>query len=325
LSEQLIAANTPTTEILFIRLTLKIRRLMSTLFEMNINDTDEQTVAIIGVGKSVQALLKRFLRGEINHSEKIVAVAAGLSPKKHFTLLQDNRAGARQIRDNSEEALREVLEGTDLILLISCMSDGDEDMLCSVGNAAKETGALVVAIVAMPLIFEGKMRGTERMERAVDAIVPIDEGTLLSTRIDSENPPFSAMDNAFFLIIGAFIDIAFTPGIVNLDVADLKNTLAGVGLASVGVGTGVGAGKFANAATMALAMMGGIKGARRIILNVTGGIDVGLTGIEAIATKIYEFCHEDADFVWGHVFDPEMKDSVNVTIIACVWHKYLIK
>jgi cell division GTPase FtsZ len=193
--------------------------------------TNEPTVAIVGIGESVLAPLERVLRGDVSNSEKIIVAAVGLPKKTGFTLLQHGRAGAEV--SGEAESLCEFLKGTDLILLTGCMGDVGEDMLCSVGDAAKEAGALVAAIVAVPFHFDGKMRGTDRLKRVVDAVIPIDETTLNFSRVDSENAPFSARDNAFFLIIEAFIDIVLTPGMVNVDLLDLKEALDDAGSVSV--------------------------------------------------------------------------------------------
>jgi cell division protein FtsZ len=85
---------------------------------------------------------------------------------------------------------------------------------------------------------------------------------------------------------------------------------------SVGVGTGMGPERIADAVNMALRMMGGMKGAKKVVLNVTGGKDIGIGEVQEIAGSILEFCDEEAFFVWGHKYAPEMKDSVRVAIIA---------
>jgi cell division protein FtsZ len=197
-----------------------------------------------------------------------------------------------------------------------------------IAGLASELGALTIAVVTKPFKFEGKRRATQadrglsELRDAVDTVITIPNERLLAT-IDRRTPlpeAFCAADDVLRQAIQGISDLILVPGMINLDFADVKTIMSGMGFAIMGTGTGFGDTRATDAAHGAISSPlledASVKGARGVILNITGGPDFSLAEVNEAATIIQEAAHEDANIIFGAVIDPEMEGKVKITVIA---------
>src|SRR4029450_1192890 len=191
-----------------------------------------------------------------------------------------------------------------------------------------ELGALTIAVVTKPFKFEGKKRqvqaerGLEELRECVDTVITIPNERLLATigRTTSLNEAFTSADGVPGQAIQGISELILVPGLINLDFADVKTIMAGMGLAIMGTGMSEGddrAMKAANAAISSpLLEDASVKGARGVIINVTGGQDLSLVEVSEASAIIQEAAHDEANIIFGAVVDPRMEGRVKITVIA---------
>jgi cell division protein FtsZ len=202
---------------------------------------------------------------------------------------------------------------------------GAAPVVCSL---ASELGALTVAVVTKPFKFEGKKRqiqaekGLEALRDSVDTIITIPNERLL-TIIDRTTPlmeAFSTADDVLRQAIQGISDLILVPGLINLDFADVKTIMAGMGFAMMGTGISEGPDRAIEAARRAISspLLEGasVNGARGVIINVTGGTDLSLVEVSEASSIVHEAADEDANIIFGAVVDPELKGKVKITVIA---------
>jgi cell division protein FtsZ len=221
------------------------------------------------------------------------------------------------------------LDGADMIFITNGLGGGTGTGAAPViASLASELGALTVAVVTKPFKFEGKKRqlqaerGLEALRDCVDTIITIPNERLLSI-IDRSTPltdAFCTADDVLRQAIQGISDLILVPGLINLDFADVKTIMSGMGMAMMGTGTAEGETRAVDAARKAISspLLEGasVNGARGVIINVTGGPDLSLMEVSDASTIVQEAADEDANIIFGAVVDPSLKGKVKITVIA---------
>ena len=197
-----------------------------------------------------------------------------------------------------------------------------------IASLASELGALTVAVVTKPFKFEGKKRqlqaerGLDALRECVDTIITIPNERLLTIidRTTSMTDAFATADDVLRQAIQGISDLILVPGLINLDFADVKTIMAGMGLAMMGTGVAEGSDRAMEAARRAISspLLEGasVNGARGVIINVTGGPDLSLVEVSEASCIVQEAADEDANIIFGAVIDPALKGKVKITVIA---------
>src|SRR5919109_4716808 len=197
-----------------------------------------------------------------------------------------------------------------------------------VAALAKDLGILTVAVVTKPFLFEGKKRmaqadaGVEALRGVVDTLITIPNQRLLSV-VDRGTPlieAFRVADTVLQQAVQGISDLILVPGLVNLDFADVRTIMSGMGMAMMGTGVGRGPNRALDAAQKAVASPllddTSIEGAKGILINFTGGSDLSIHEVEEGARIVQEAAHDEANIIFGAVLDPNLEDEVRMTVIA---------
>jgi cell division protein FtsZ len=197
-----------------------------------------------------------------------------------------------------------------------------------IASLASELGALTIAVVTKPFRFEGKKRqlqaeaGLEALRECVDTVITIPNERLLAIidRHTSLHDSFMTADDVLRQAIQGISDLIIVPGLINLDFADVKTIMAGMGIAMMGTGIAEGENRAMLAAQKAISspLLEGasVDGARGVIINVTGGPDMSLLEVSEASTIIQEAAHEEANIIFGAVVDEALAGRVKITVIA---------
>jgi cell division protein FtsZ len=197
-----------------------------------------------------------------------------------------------------------------------------------IASLASELGALTIAVVTKPFRFEGKKRalqaeaGLEALRECVDTVITIPNERLLSIidRRTTLNEAFTMADDVLRQAIQGISDLILVPGLINLDFADVKTIMSGMGVAMMGTGAAEGENRAMQAAQKAIASPlledSSVNGARGVIINITGGADLSLLEVNEASCVIQEAAHEDANIIFGAVVDPDLSGKVKITVIA---------
>ncbi len=225
--------------------------------------------------------------------------------------------------------IEEVLKGADMIFITAGMGGGTGTGGAPVVAAiARELGILTVAIVTRPFYYEGKRRldnalnGIEELKKNVDSliVIPNDRIRLIAQKGMSLTKSFELVNDVLRQAVQGITDLILKPGLINLDFADVRTVLSGAGRAVMGVGVASGKGSGIEAAKRAvmnpLLEESNIEGARRVLLNITGGPDMDIDSVNDACSFIYDAVHDDVHLIFGAVIDESMKDSIKVTIVA---------
>jgi cell division protein FtsZ len=193
---------------------------------------------------------------------------------------------------------------------------------------AKELGILTVAVVTKPFAFEGRKRalqadaGMAELRAVVDTLIAIPNQRLLAV-VDRGTPlleAFKVADTVLLQAVQGISDLILVPGLINLDFADVRTIMSGMGMALMGTGTGKGEHRALDAAQKAVASPlldeTSIEGARGILINFTGGPDLSIHEVEEAARIVQEAAHEEANIIFGAVLDETLRDEVRITVIA---------
>jgi cell division protein FtsZ len=235
----------------------------------------------------------------------------------------------RQAALEDTEKLIEALDGADMVFVTTGLGGGTGTGAAPViASLASELGALTIAVVTKPFKFEGRKRqlqaerGLEELRECVDTVITIPNERLLATiaRTTSMTDAFTSADDVLRQAIQGISDLILVPGLINLDFADVKTIMAGMGLAIMGTGMSEGGGRAMAAANGAISSPlledASVKGARGVIINVTGGTDLSLIEVSEASAIIQEAAHEEANIIFGAVVDPKMEGRVKITVIA---------
>jgi len=228
----------------------------------------------------------------------------------------------------SADIIKEVLQGADMVFVTAGMGGGTGTGASPViAEVAKETGALVVAVVTKPFMFEGKVRikqaleGIKNLQDKVDALIVIPNDKLLeiSDKKMALLDSFKLADEVLRQAVQGVTDLILRPGLINVDFADVRAVMSNAGSAIMGIGEASGEDRAIMAAKAAInspLMETPMQGAKGILFNITGGNNVGIHEIKEAAQVITEAAAEEAIIIWGHVLDPEMDDKLQITVIA---------
>jgi cell division protein FtsZ len=312
-------------------------------FELMDTFTQSATIKVIGVGGGGGNAVQHMVYSQLEGVDFICANtdAQALKSLGAKTLLQLGSditkglgAGAdpavgREAALEDRERIQELLQGADMVFITAGMGGGTGTGAAPVvAQLAREMGILTVAVVTKPFPFEGKKRmqvamaGIKALTEQVDSLITIPNEKLLTvlgkntTLLDA----FKAANDVLYGAVQGISELITRPGLINVDFADVRNVMREMGMAMMGTGTGTGEDRARQAAEAAIASPLlediDISGARGILVNVTGGMDVGIGEFEEVGEAVKALAAEDATVVVGTVIDPEMKDELRVTLVA---------
>ncbi len=300
-------------------------------------------IKVVGVGGGGGNAVNRMVTAGLEGVEFIVAntdlqsLKLNAAPHKlqiGSKLTKGLGAGAdpnvgRQAALEDTEKLIEALDGADMVFVTTGLGGGTGTGAAPViASLASELGALTIAVVTKPFRFEGRKRqtqaerGLDELRECVDTVITIPNERLLATigRTTSLNDAFTNADDVLRQAIQGISDLILVPGMINLDFADVKTIMAGMGLAIMGTGVAEGENRAMAAANAAISSplleVASVKGARGVIINVTGGPDLSLIEVSEASAIIQEAAHDEANIIFGAVVDPRMEGKVKITVIA---------
>jgi cell division protein FtsZ len=275
-------------------------------------------VEFIAINTDAQALLM---------SDADVKLDVGREATRGLGAGADPEVGRRAAEDHAEE-IEEVLRGADMVFVTAGEGGGTGTGGAPVvARIAKSMGALTVGVVTRPFAFEGKRRGgqaeagIEALNDEVDTLIVIPNDRLLSIsdRQVSVLDAFRSADEVLRSGVQGITDLITTPGLINLDFADVKSVMKDAGSALMGIGSARGEDRSIAAAELAISsplLEASIDGAYGVLLSVSGGSDLGLFEIHEAANLVSEAAHPDANIIFGAVIDDALGDEVRVTVIA---------
>lgn len=233
-----------------------------------------------------------------------------------------------QAAEESIEKLKELMIDTDMVFITAGMGGGTGTGAAPViARLAKESGALTVGIVTKPFAFEGTRRtvaaedGIEKLREAVDTLIVIPNQRLMDVidRKMSLMDAFKVVDSVLEQGVGGIAEIITTPGLVNVDFADVKAIMSAAGTALLGIGTGVGENRAQMAARAAVSsplLDLSIEGARGVLFNIAGGKDMTMYEVDEAAKIISSTADQDANVIFGAVIKEDLSDQIRITVIA---------
>ena len=276
-------------------------------------------VEFIIANTDVQSLDKSECPGKVQIGAELTrGLGAGSNPET-----------GRNAAEESENIIRDMLGGSDMVFITAGMGGGTGTGAAPViSRIAKETGALTVGVVTKPFPFEGKRRmkqaeeGIAELKEVVDTLIVIPNQKLLSYvgQQTSFKEAFSMVDDILKQAVCSISDLIVIPGLINLDFADVKCIMGSMGKALMGSGTAAGENRAVEAAQKAISSPlldeATVDGARGILINITGGENLTLMEINEASEMIQKNAHEDAHIIFGSVIDQQMEDEMRVTVIA---------
>lgn len=239
----------------------------------------------------------------------------------------DPEVGRRAAEDHAEE-IEQALAGADMVFVTAGEGGGTGTGGAPVvARIAKSIGALTIGVVTKPFSFEGRRRmqqaeqGVQTLKEEVDTLIVVPNDRLLeiSDRGISMIEAFSTADQVLLAGVQGITDLITTPGLINLDFADVKSVMQGAGSALMGIGASRGADRAIKAAELAVAsplLEASIEGAHGVLLSIQGGSNLGIFEINDAAKLVQEAVHQEANIIFGAVIDDSLGDEVRVTVIA---------
>jgi cell division protein FtsZ len=299
-------------------------------------------IKVVGVGggggKAVNRMIEAGLKGvefiAINtDSQDLFMSDADVKLDIGRKLTKGLGAGAspdigKQAALDSISEIEEVLRGADMVFITAGEGGGTGTGAAPiVAKVAKDIGALTVGVVTRPFSFEGKRRsvqageGIENLRSEVDTLIVIPNDRLLSIsdRSISLVEAFRSADQVLLSGVQGITDLITTPGLINLDFADVKSIMAGAGSALMGIGSARGESRASKAAELAVSsplLEASIDGAHGVLLSIAGGSDLGLFEVHEAAEMVSKYAHPDANIIFGTQIDDTLGDEVRVTVIA---------
>jgi len=275
-------------------------------------------VEFVAINTDAQALLMSDADVKLDIGRELTrGLGAGADP-----------AVGRQAAEDHIEELRDVLKGSDMVFVTAGEGGGTGTGGAPVvARVAKEVGALTIGVVTKPFNFEGKRRisqaesGVEALRNEVDTLIVIPNDRLLSIadRNISVIEAFRQADHVLLQGVSGITDLITTPGLINLDFADVRSVMSGAGTALMGIGAARGENRAAIAAQNAIAsplLEADIQGAKGVLLSIAGGSDLGLFEINEAARLVQNVASAEANIIFGAVIDDTLGDEVKVTVIA---------
>ncbi len=275
-------------------------------------------VEFIAINTDAQALLM---------SDADVKLDVGRELTRGLGAGADPEVGRRAAEDHAEE-IEEALRGADMVFVTAGEGGGTGTGGAPVvAKIAKSIGALTIGVVTKPFSFEGRRRqqqaesGVARLKEEVDTLIVVPNDRLLeiSDRGISMIEAFATADQVLLAGVQGITDLITTPGLINLDFADVKSVMQGAGSALMGIGSARGADRAIKAAELAVEsplLEASIEGAHGVLLSIQGGSNLGIFEINDAAQLVKEAAHPEANIIFGTVIDDTLGDEVRVTVIA---------
>ena len=313
------------------------------MIELAKENTSGANIKVIGVGGGGSNAIGTMIASRMKGVEFIVAntdiqalqavptpskLQLGVNLTKGLGAGSDPEMGRQAALENSEE-IGGMFEDADMVFVTAGMGGGTGTGAAPViAQLAKEKGALTVGVVTKPFHFEGKKRmsqaemGLMELRSSVDTLITIPNQRLLGVvgRHAGIGDAFKTADNVLKQAVKGISDLILTPGLINLDFADVKTIMSVGGMAIMGSGSAEGDDRAIEAAQNAISSPlledTSIEGAKGVLINITGGQDMSLFEIDEASTLIQEKAHQDAHIIFGAVVDEKMKKELRVTVIA---------
>ena len=280
-------------------------------------------VEFIAINTDKQALFLSKSNTKIQIGDKLTkGLGAGANPE----------IGERAANESKDE-IAQAVKGADMVFVTAGMGGGTGTGAAPiVAQIAKEMGILTVGVVTKPFMFEGRKRmqyaerGIENLKGVVDTLVTIPNDRLLQVaeKKTSIIDAFRMADDVLRQGVQGISDLIAVPGLINLDFADVKTIMINTGLAHMGIGRASGEGRAEEAARQAIQsplLETSIEGARGVLLNITGGPDLGLFEVNLAAELVQKSADPDANIIVGAVIDENLKDEMLITVIATGFEK----
>ncbi len=281
-------------------------------------------VEFIAVNTDAQALLMSDADVKLDIGRDLTrGLGAGADPEV-----------GRQAAEEHREEIEEVLKGADMVFITAGKGGGTGTGGAPIlAEIAKSIGALTIAVVTRPFGFEGRQRavkaeaGIAALKEKVDTLIVIPNDRLLDVgdATTSVLEAFRMADEVLLQGVQGITDLITTPGLINLDFADVKAVMTDAGSSLMGIGQARGDGRATQAAQAAISsplLEASIEGARGVLLNIAGGSDLGLFEVNEAATIISQAAHPDANIIFGAVVDDTLGDEVRVTVIAAGFDRW---
>jgi cell division protein FtsZ len=313
------------------------------MFEIEEIRGQNAKIKVVGIGGAGGNAINNMIASNM-HGVEFIAVntdlqvlEASLSPVKvqiGRQLTKGLGAGSnpeigRQAALEDRATIMDVLDGCDMVFITAGMGGGTGTGAAPViASIAREVGALTVAIITKPFFYEGKRRkenaeeGIRELANCVDTmiVIPNDKISLVVEKGTPMLKAFSVANDELRQAVQGISDIILVPGLINVDFADVKTVMESMGGAVMGAGTAKGEGSAFEAAKKAISNPllehSSIEGAKGILINITGGLELSIDDIQAAASYVHDNAHEDASVIFGAVIDPDMTEEVRVTVIA---------
>ncbi|MFJ7950433.1 cell division protein FtsZ [Lysinibacillus sp. NPDC096418] len=277
-----------------------------------------QGVDFIAVNTDAQALNLSKAEAKLQIGTKLTrGLGAGANPEV-----------GKKAAEESREQLEEVLRGADMVFVTAGMGGGTGTGAAPViAQIARDLGALTVGVVTRPFTFEGRKRQTQAiggingMKESVDTLIVIPNDKLLQI-VDKSTPMLEAFreaDNVLRQGVQGISDLIATPGLINLDFADVKTIMSNKGSALMGIGIATGENRAAEAAKKAISsplLESSIDGAKGVLMNITGGSNLSLFEVQEAADIVASASDEEVNMIFGSVINENLKDEIIVTVIA---------
>jgi cell division protein FtsZ len=284
-------------------------------------------MALVGL-EGVEFIVANTDAQALQHNAAPIKIQIGAKLTKGLGAGADPNVG-REAALEDTDSLIQALTGADMVFVTTGLGGGTGTGAAPViASLAGELGALTIAVVTKPFKFEGKKRlmqaerGLAALRECVDTIITIPNERLLTIVDRGTTLPeaFATADDVLRQAIQGISDLILVPGLINLDFADVKTIMSGMGIAMMGTGVMSGENRTIEAAKAAISspLLEGasMQGARGVIINVTGGHDMSLMEVNEASLLIQEAAHEDANIIFGAVVDPTLDGRVKVTVIA---------
>ena len=275
-------------------------------------------VEFIAINTDAQALLM---------SDADIKLDVGRELTRGLGAGADPEVGRRAAEDHAEE-IEQALTGADMVFVTAGEGGGTGTGGAPVvARIAKSIGALTIGVVTRPFSFEGRRRQTQadagvaKLKEEVDTLIVVPNDRLLeiSDRGISMIEAFATADQVLLAGVQGITDLITTPGLINLDFADVKSVMQGAGSALMGIGSARGADRAIKAAELAVEsplLEASIEGAHGVLLSIQGGSNLGIFEIHDAADLVKEAAHPEANIIFGTVIDDTLGDEVRVTVIA---------
>ncbi len=300
-------------------------------------------IKVIGIGGGGSNAVNRMIEAGIEGIEFLVAntdlqalkrsrapikIQLGGRLTKGLGAGADPNVGREAALEDTDKII-EVLEGADMVFVTTGLGGGTGTGGAPIiASLATELNALTVAVVTKPFHFEGRRRmqqaeqGLRELRECVDTVITIPNERLLHTVERGVSLPdsFRVADDVLRQAVQGISDLITVPGLINLDFADVKSIMAGMGLALMGAGRATGENRAIEATQQAISSPlleeATIQGAKGVLINITGGPDLTLFEVNAASSIIRESADEDANIIFGAVIDDNMRDEMKITVIA---------